>query len=110
MAATLFADDHEGKLPSGASENIDPTDEHVPVLSGATRSNLIDYAGNFKMLECPSLGPPFNQSGGWYYAGYGHVIGYNYLGGHTNIPGRPPRRSFRGLRLKQSPMIQCCRW
>ncbi len=86
LAATIFADDHDGKLPSGASENSDPTDEHLPVLSGTTRSNLIDYAGNFKMLECPSLGPPFNQGGGWYYADYGYVIGYNYLGGHTNTP------------------------
>ena len=86
IAATLFADDHDGKLPSGASENVDATDEHVPVLSGMTRSNLIEYAGTFKMLECPSLGSPFNQQGGWYYADYGYVIGYNYLGGHTNTP------------------------
>jgi prepilin-type N-terminal cleavage/methylation domain-containing protein len=86
LSATMFADDNDGKLPSGASENADPTDEHVPVLSSVTRSNLIDYAGTFKMLECPSLGAPFNQQGGWQFKDYGYVIGYNYLGGHTNSP------------------------
>jgi prepilin-type N-terminal cleavage/methylation domain-containing protein len=86
LASLMFADDHENKLPSGASENSDPRDEHVPIISTATRSNLIDYAGNFKMLECPSLGPPFNQEGGWFFEDYGYVIGYNYLGGHTNTP------------------------
>jgi len=86
LASLMFADDNENKLPSGASENSNPIDEHVPVISGTTRSNLIDYAGNFQMLECPSLGPPFNQQGGWYYDHYGYVIGYNYIGGHTNTP------------------------
>jgi len=86
LAAIMFADDHDSRLPSGASENADPTDEHIPIVSGTTRSNLIDYSGTFKMLECPSLGAPFNQQGGWYYANYGFVIGYNYLGAHTNTP------------------------
>jgi prepilin-type N-terminal cleavage/methylation domain-containing protein len=86
LASLMFADDNENKLPNGASENFDPLDEHVPVISGATRSNLISYAGNFLMLECPSLGPPFNQQGGWYFTDYGYVIGYNYLGGHTQTP------------------------
>jgi prepilin-type N-terminal cleavage/methylation domain-containing protein len=86
LSCVMFADDNETRLPSGASENSNPIDEHIPVLSAATRSNLIEYSGTFKMLECPSLGPPFNQQGGWYYADYGYVIGYNYLGGHTNTP------------------------
>src|SRR3954462_9323980 len=53
LAALMFADDNENKLPSGLSENSDPKDEHVPIISGTTRTNLIDYSGNFKMLECP---------------------------------------------------------
>src|SRR5438045_1600941 len=47
LASLMFADDSDNKLPSGASENYDPRDEHVPVISGTTRSNLIDYSGNF---------------------------------------------------------------
>ena len=34
----------------------------------------------------PSLGAPFNTVEGWHEAGYGWVLGYNYLGGHANTP------------------------
>lgn len=86
----LFADDHRGRLPSGQSENFDPEDEHIPVISSATREVLIEYCGTPRILECPSLGKPFNQEGGWYFEDYGYVIGYNYLGGHTNTPWPAP--------------------
>jgi prepilin-type N-terminal cleavage/methylation domain-containing protein len=89
LAALMFADDNEDRLPSGASENSNPIDEHVPIISGATRTNLIDYSGTFLMLECPSLGAPFKQQGGWYYPDYGYVIGFNYLGSHRDTPWTP---------------------
>jgi prepilin-type N-terminal cleavage/methylation domain-containing protein len=82
----MHALDHEGQLPSGLSENGDPRDEHIPVISTDTRRMLIEYSGDYRILECPNLGPPFNQQGGWYYADYGFVIGYNYLGGHGTEP------------------------
>src|SRR5437870_2652680 len=82
----MYGIDHEDKLPSGASENYNPIDEHIPVISTVTRSNLIHYSGDYRMLECPSMGDPFKQAGGWYYADYGFVIGYNYLGGHVETP------------------------
>jgi hypothetical protein len=82
------------RLPSGLSENFDPADEHIPVISTETRQVLIAYSGDFRMLECPNLGAPFNQQGGWYHPEYGYVIGYNYLGGHGTdpwpaMPGHP---------------------
>ena len=86
LAIHLYANDNNDQLPSGASENIDPLDEHTPIISGQVRSNLIENSGNYRMLECPSLGDPFNKPEGWYYPDYGYVIGYNYLGGHTNTP------------------------
>lgn len=86
LAIHLFADDNEQRVPSGLSENSDPSDEHVPLISTATRTTLIQYSGSWKMLDCPSLGTPFNREAGWYYESYGFVIGYNYLGGHTNTP------------------------
>jgi prepilin-type N-terminal cleavage/methylation domain-containing protein len=96
IAVHLFGEDHDGKLPNGASENTgDPEDEHIPVLSTAARSNLIAYSGDRRILECPGAGPPINQADGWYYAGWGYVIGYNYLGGHTNTPW-PKFGAFRG--------------
>jgi len=73
-------------VPSGASENPDPEDEHTPVISRATRNLMIEYAGDWRMLECPNLGRPFGTPAGWYEGDYGFIIGYNYLGGHGNSP------------------------
>jgi prepilin-type N-terminal cleavage/methylation domain-containing protein len=86
LAVHLYANDSSERLPSGLSENFNVEDEHIPLISTATRNSLIQYAGNFKILDCPSLGSPFNRRQGWYFSDYGFVIGYNYLGGHTNTP------------------------
>jgi hypothetical protein len=94
LAAHFYANDFDDWLPSGLSE-ASGEDAHIPVLSTATRSNLIFFGGDRKILECPGLGPPISQPDGWYYAGWGYVIGYNYLGGHTNTPW-PRFREFQG--------------
>jgi prepilin-type N-terminal cleavage/methylation domain-containing protein len=86
LALHLYAGDHEDRLASGLSENGNIIDEHIPVISKTTRESLIRYGGTYKVLDCPSLGNPFNKEKGWYFPGYGYVIGYNYLGGHTNTP------------------------
>jgi prepilin-type N-terminal cleavage/methylation domain-containing protein len=89
LATHMYANDHEQRLPSGASDSRTPNgivDDSVPVLSGVIRTQMIQYAGTYKMLGCPNLGAPFNTQEGWYEQGYGFVIGYNYLGGHANTP------------------------
>jgi prepilin-type N-terminal cleavage/methylation domain-containing protein len=89
LTAHLYANDTEQKLPSGTSDSNTPNgveDDSVPVLSGLTRTQMVQYAGNYKILGCPSLGAPFNTPEGYYEAGYGFVLGYNYLGGHANTP------------------------
>jgi prepilin-type N-terminal cleavage/methylation domain-containing protein len=89
MAAHMYANDCEQRLPSGASDSNSPNgvlDDSIPVLSGNIRTQMIHYAGSFKMLGCPSLGAPFNTAEGWHESDYGFVIGYNYLGGHANTP------------------------
>jgi prepilin-type N-terminal cleavage/methylation domain-containing protein len=89
LAAHMYGDDNAQRLPSGASESITPNgilDDSVPVLSGNIRTQMVQYAGTYKMLGCPSLGAPFNTAQGWHESGYGWVIGYNYLGGHANTP------------------------
>jgi prepilin-type N-terminal cleavage/methylation domain-containing protein len=89
LAAHMYSDDSSQRLPSGASESRTPNgtlDDSVPVLSGVIRTQMVQYSGSYKMLGCPSLGAPFNTEQGWYEAGYGFVIGYNYLGGHANTP------------------------
>jgi prepilin-type N-terminal cleavage/methylation domain-containing protein len=89
LATHMYANDNDQRLPSGASDSRTPNgmlDDSIPVLSGNTRTQMIQYAGSYKMLGCPSLGAPFNTEEGWFESGYGFVIGYNYLGGHANTP------------------------
>jgi prepilin-type N-terminal cleavage/methylation domain-containing protein len=89
LAIHMYANDSDQRLPSGASDSHTPNgvlDDSIPILSGTTRTQMIQYAGSYKMLGCPSLGAPFNTEDGWYESGYGYVIGYNYLGGHANTP------------------------
>ena len=86
LGVHMYGNDYSGKVPSGLSENSDATDEHICVISTTTRKSLISYAGSYRILDCPSMGKPFNTEAGWYYTDYGFVIGYNYLGGHTNTP------------------------
>ncbi len=89
FAIHMYANDNDQRCPSGASDSHTPNgvlDDSIPVLSGNIRTQMIQYAGSYKMLGCPSLGAPFNTATGWYESGYGFVIGYNYLGGHANTP------------------------
>lgn len=80
----LYANDNETHLPSGLSES--GIDEHTPVLSRDTRDAMVKIVGSYDILMCPWLGKPFTDPNGWYYNGYGYVIGYNYLGGHDGTP------------------------
>ncbi|HEY5914238.1 MAG TPA: prepilin-type N-terminal cleavage/methylation domain-containing protein [Verrucomicrobiae bacterium] len=88
LAAHLYADDSNQWLPNGASE-YGVQDDSIPVLSTNMRTRMIQYAGTYKILGCPSLGAPFNTEQGWLDQGYGYVLGYNYLGGHANTPWPP---------------------
>ena len=90
LASHLYGGDFGDKLPPGSSDASDPTDEHTPLLSSNTRTQFLAYAGDWKILECPSLGPPFKGKAGWLAElNYGYIIGYNYLGGHSQTPWDP---------------------
>jgi prepilin-type N-terminal cleavage/methylation domain-containing protein len=86
VAAHLYGGDYTDKLPSGLSELGNGTDEHIPIISTATRNSIVRYSSTMQILHCPNLGKPFKPIEGWFESGYGFVIGYNYLGGHTNTP------------------------
>jgi len=91
LACHMYANDNNQSLPSGASDSkvFDPNgvlDDSIPILSGATRTNILQYTVAYQMLGCPSLGAPFNTQDGFYQTGYGFCIGYNYLGAHANTP------------------------
>jgi prepilin-type N-terminal cleavage/methylation domain-containing protein len=93
LATHLYANDNEQRLPSGASDSNTPdgvTDDAVPILSRVIYTQMVRYAGSYKVLGCANLLPPFNTSTGWYQESYGYVLGYNYLGGHANTPWTVP--------------------
>jgi prepilin-type N-terminal cleavage/methylation domain-containing protein len=97
LAVHMYADDNRQWLPTGASD-MGPLDDHLPVLCTNTRNAIIRYAGNYRVVDCPNLGAPFNQVSGWIPddgQSYGIVIGYNYHGGHTNTPW-PALSGFAG--------------
>lgn len=107
LALQLYADDHRDFLPSGQSDMGE--DEHIPVLSTLTRTNLVKYGGSARIMDCPSLGAPFNPNKAWFEGGYGYVIGYNYLGGHTNTPWPVAANGFTSWTSPQKttqPLIQ----
>jgi prepilin-type N-terminal cleavage/methylation domain-containing protein/prepilin-type processing-associated H-X9-DG protein len=92
IGCLVYAGDYDDWLPRG--ESVTPAYESTAVVSTNTRAMLIAYAGNRRVLDCPSLGYPFGRPNGWVDSGSpddpgipGYVvIGYNYLGGHKNTP------------------------
>jgi prepilin-type N-terminal cleavage/methylation domain-containing protein len=95
LGTLMYAGDFQERLPSGKSDNGNPDDAHISVLSTNSRSSFISYTGDERLLECPGLPKPFLRTGGWVYPDYGYVIGYNYLGGHSETPW-PRFREFLG--------------
>jgi len=93
LALQMYGDDNQQSLPSGAPNRPKPPDDdHLPVISNSSSNAIVQYTANAQMLHCPSFGDwfikeqaarPFEERE------YGHVIGYNYHGGHTNTPWRP---------------------
>lgn len=89
LTTHFYATDNNQRLFSGVSESTTPNgllDDAIPIVSGVVRTQMVQYAGNFRILGCPNLGAPFNVEQGYYEEGYGWVLGYNYLGGHANTP------------------------
>ena len=90
LAAHLYAEDYEQKLPRGETDNRESDDTHTPILSSATKTNLLKYSSQLKALDCPNLAKAFEKSVGWRdQPDYGVAIGYHYLGGHSNTPWQP---------------------
>src|SRR5437868_6078619 len=53
LAAHMYANDNNQRVPSGASDSLTPNgvlDDSVPVLSGNIRTQMVQYAGSYKML------------------------------------------------------------
>jgi len=87
MATHIYAGDFQDYLPRGGTDNFNSNDTHTPILSTATKSNILQYASPLKVLDCPNLAKSFEQELNWrVQPQYGIAIGYHYLGGHSNTP------------------------
>jgi type II secretory pathway pseudopilin PulG len=86
LAIHLYGLDYLDKLPSGQSQNKDPNDEHIPILRTNVYDSLRDYTRATNIFYCPNLLGRDHGLVGSYLYDYGYVMGYNYLGGHTNTP------------------------
>jgi len=94
LAAHIYAGDFQDYLPQGNTDNINSNDTHTPILSSATKSNILRYASPLKALDCPNLAKSFEKGKDWRdHDTYGIAIGYHYLGGHSNTPWPPPART-----------------
>jgi prepilin-type N-terminal cleavage/methylation domain-containing protein len=87
LASHIYAGDNQDSLPRGETDNFNKNDTHTPILSNATKTNILKYVSPVKVLDCPNLAKSFEQDNGWrMHAEYGIAIGYHYLGGHPNTP------------------------
>ncbi len=87
LATTLYAGDHQDRLPCAGTDSPITNDTHTPVLSTATRDVLLRYTDGIKVLDCPNLASSFETRSGWrLQEGWGIAIGYHYLGGHEATP------------------------
>src|SRR4051794_15264996 len=72
----IYGNDFQDKVPT-ARENQNQW--HAVRISSVTWSNLVQYSGNIRILDCPNF--LFNTNYlGRYSPTYGFLIGYQYLG------------------------------
>ena len=75
LAVHMYGQENRERIPTALPDDQSTAAyEYTPVIPRTTRTNLITYAGSQKMLECPSLGKPFNNPKGWDVGLYGFVI------------------------------------
>jgi prepilin-type N-terminal cleavage/methylation domain-containing protein len=78
LAIHMYGNENREKLPAGR-DNQNPPQSHIIRINNNSWSNLVQYAGgNQRILDCPNA--IYNGSPVRYYAGYGFLIGYMYMG------------------------------
>lgn len=86
----LYAADNADHLPVPGTDNANKEDNHTPILSSQTKSNLLQYITPLRVMDCPNLYSSFEKDINWRnHSTYGIAIGYHYLGGHGKTPWSP---------------------
>ena len=89
----LYANDYLDHVPDGR-DNDDQW--HAIRIRSTTYTNMIQYTGNLKILDCPNFTyGSFDR----YDAEYGFLIGYAYLG-NANMTDWPLTSAFTGIPRK----------
>jgi prepilin-type N-terminal cleavage/methylation domain-containing protein len=86
LAALIYANDYNHRLPVPGTDNYNPDDTHTAILSTISTTNLLRYASSLKSLDCPNLHAWMEQADWRNHLTYGVAIGYHYLGGHRGTP------------------------
>lgn len=90
IAVMIYAGDNQEKLFAGGTDNSNQEDTHTPVISTASKTNLLRYAGELRALDCPSLAQWMTKGEGWrLHDTYGIAVGYHYMAGHGGTPWGP---------------------
>ena len=74
LAIHMYGNDNRERVPLGA-DNLGGW--HSVRISNVGFTNLVQYSGNQKILDCPNIN---FGSQGRFNASYGYLIGYQYLG------------------------------
>jgi prepilin-type N-terminal cleavage/methylation domain-containing protein len=95
LACHMYGNDFQERVPSGRENQ---GNWHAIRISGAGWTNLVQYSGNEKILDCPNIS--FNTNiVGRYSSTYGFIIGYQYLG--DAIPTSTPNFQYPWISPKK---------
>jgi prepilin-type N-terminal cleavage/methylation domain-containing protein len=74
LTVHMYANDYQDLVPDGRDNN---NEWHAIRIRKETYTNMIEYTGNFKIMDCPNFTyGTFSR----YSGAYGYLIGYAYLG------------------------------
>jgi len=91
IATHIYAGDNNDSLPVGGTDNTNQEDTHTAIFSTESKSNMLQYVGPIRVMDCPNLYASFERQLDWrVHPSYGVAVGYHYLGGHSNTPWDPP--------------------
>lgn len=83
LAIHMYANDNRERVPLGADNQ---NAWHAIRISNIGYSNLVQYSGNEKILDCPNINFGTQTR---YSATYGYLIGYQYLGAAVDSTWSP---------------------
>src|SRR4051812_31905498 len=65
LATHIYSGDYDQQLPRPETDNRNQSDTHTPILSSATKTNILRYTSVLKALDCPNLAHAFEKNEGW---------------------------------------------